>query len=50
MTLSGELDIASLDVLTASVEAFLSIQPPAREIVINIRALIFADVGGMRDS
>jgi anti-anti-sigma factor len=48
MTLSGELDIASLEVLTGSIEALLSIQPPAREIVMNIRARRFADVSGMR--
>jgi anti-anti-sigma factor len=48
MTLSGELDIASLEALTGSVEAPLSIQPPAREICINIHNLRFADVGGMR--
>jgi anti-anti-sigma factor len=48
MTLSGELDIASVEVLTGSVEALLSIQPPAQEIIINMRALRFADVGGTR--
>jgi anti-anti-sigma factor len=48
MTLSGELDIASLDVLTGSVEAVLSIQPPPQQILINVRGLSFADVVGMR--
>lgn len=48
MTLSGELDIASLEILTGSVEALLSIQPPAREILINVFGLRFADVGGIR--
>ncbi len=48
VTLSGELDIASIGTLDSGIEAVLSIRPRPADVLINLRDLSFVDLVGLR--